>query len=108
MLLKSYLTQAVLKCGLGYVRARAAAEGVGGPKDPQGVCPGSYVAVHLADVPVAVVLKLQQRVEASTQARPAFLLTQSFASRLQIPVTAKLFTTNQAREVRSVSTVLCV
>ncbi|KAL3135477.1 hypothetical protein ABBQ38_005957 [Trebouxia sp. C0009 RCD-2024] len=48
-------------------RARAAAEGVGGPQDPQGACPGSYVVVHLADVPATAALKLQQRVEASAQ-----------------------------------------
>lgn len=70
------LAQAVMKCEAGCLRAKAAAEGVGGPQDPQGVCPGSYVAVHLADVPAAVVLKLQQRVEASSQARAASLPTQ--------------------------------
>lgn len=76
-LIEGLLAQAVLKCELDCHRAKAAAEGVGGPQDPQGVCPGSYVAVHLADVPAAVVLKLQQRVEESSQARAASLLKAS-------------------------------
>ncbi len=54
----------------GCFRARAAAEGVGGPQDPQGASPGSYVVVHLADVPAPAVAKLQQRVEASAQVPP--------------------------------------
>ena len=99
LLLKSFVTQAVLKSERGCVRARAAAEGVGGAQNPQGVCPGSYVAVHLADVPAALVLKLQQRVEASTQARTAFLLFQSLASRIRGPVSAKLFTANHVSKV---------
>ena len=68
LLIGSVWNRAVLRCGLVRVRAKAAAEGVGAPQDLQGVCPGSYVAVHLADVPAPLVLKLQQRVEASTQA----------------------------------------
>lgn len=74
--IEALLAQAVLECELGCHRAKAAAEGVGGPQEPQGVCPGSYVAVHLADVPAVVVLKLQQQVEASSQARAASLPTQ--------------------------------
>lgn len=49
-------------------RARAGAEGVA--QDPSGASPGTYVAVHLADVPAAVAMKLVQRVEASSQVSP--------------------------------------
>ena len=80
------------------VRARAAAEGVGGPQDLQGVCPGCYVAVHLAGIPATVVAKLQQRVEASNQACPAFLL------QLWISVSANLYTAKESSEVCNVST----
>ena len=36
-------------------------------KDTNGVPPGTFVAVHLADVPAAAALKLMERVHASSQ-----------------------------------------
>lgn len=48
-------------------RAKAAALGVGGVDDPSGVSPGTYVAVHLAQLPAATAVKLLQRVQASAQ-----------------------------------------
>ena len=45
-------------------RARASAEAVGGVTDPMGVSPGSYVAVHLADVSAAAATHLVQCVQA--------------------------------------------
>ncbi len=46
-------------------RAKAGAEGV--TRDPEGAAPGSYVAVHLADVPADVAMRLVQRVQAASQ-----------------------------------------
>ncbi len=36
-------------------------------QDPNGAAPGSYVAVHLADVPADVAMRLVQRVQAASQ-----------------------------------------
>ncbi|DBA66726.1 TPA: hypothetical protein ACH3X2_001875 [Trebouxia sp. C0005] len=53
-------------------RAKAGAEGVS--RDPNGAAPGSYVAVHLADVPADVATRLVQRVQAASQGSAAPLV----------------------------------
>eukprot|EP00884_Botryococcus_braunii_P001387 jgi/Botrbrau1/11249/Bobra.0038s0021.1 len=50
-------------------RAIAAQQSVGGPGDPHGVAAGTYVEVHLANVPQAAAAALVQRVGASLQGK---------------------------------------
>ena len=50
-----------------FCRAKAAAMGVCGVDDPHGVSPGTYVAVHLAQMPADVAVKLLHRVQSFSQ-----------------------------------------
>ena len=63
-------------------RAKAGAEGV--TRDPEGAAPGSYVAVHLADVPADVALRLVQQVQAASQVTILLTAVDSFWRRITI------------------------
>ena len=79
MYVVGYRAQCMTSSFVGF-RAKAGAEVVS--RDPNGAAPGSYVAVHLADVPADVALRLVQRVQAASQVLSLLIAFESFWQRI--------------------------
>ncbi len=87
MYVVGYRAQCLTSSWVGF-RAKAGVEVV---SRANGAAPGSYVAVHLADVPADVAMRLVQRVQAASQVPSLLTPVDSFWRRITMFASRLLF-----------------